>query len=88
MIYGTSHFVSMWHAGRYYAAYGWNMPDVEYKLAQGQIHIGKPALKPGEVLTVIDGGARYAITDKATIEREISADLQRRYDAVHNRKGN
>ena len=64
---GTSYFVSRAMAVRYYKPYeGGNLADatraVDRKIAAGQIHIGKPELKPGETLSVIDDGTRYAIT--------------------------
>ncbi len=62
--YGTSHFVSREMAVRYYADYEQNpLAAVEYKLQEGSIHIGKPEVKPGQELSVIDNGARYAITE-------------------------
>jgi hypothetical protein len=64
MITGTSYFVSKQAAIRYYqpAEYPVAAEAVEDKLARGEIHIGKPDLKPGQRLTIIDGG-RYAIED-------------------------
>ena len=60
---GTSHFVSRDAAIRYYQPYEYPITAeaVDDKLARGEIHIGKPDLKPGERLTLIDGGTRYAI---------------------------
>jgi len=62
---GTAHFVSKRHAIRYYRNYNYEGDDgtaaVERKLAEGSIHIGKPALKPGERLLTIDNGTRYAV---------------------------
>jgi len=64
--YGTSYFVSVDAAIRYYkdtegrsAAHA-----VDRKIREGQIHIGKPTLKAGQTLLVIDGGTRYAISEK------------------------
>jgi len=65
---GTSYFISAAHAARYYFdALPWMGPhdarcEVERKLRAGEIHIGKPELKPGERLCLIDN-ARYAIED-------------------------
>lgn len=39
------------------------MYAVDRKLAEGSIHIGKPPLKDGETLNVIDDGTRYEITE-------------------------
>ena len=63
--YGTSYFVSTAAAIRYYRDYeGDNArAAVQRKLTEGEIHIGKPALKPGQVLSIIDNGTRYAITE-------------------------
>lgn len=65
MTYGTSYFVSHAAAVRYYRATEGKdaRSAVERKLAEGQIHIGKPELKPGEALTVVDNGTRYAIKE-------------------------
>lgn len=62
-ITGTSHFVSMTAAIRYYDQYGCSVNEVETKLADGEIHIGKPDLKPGQTLSVIPNEGRYQITD-------------------------
>lgn len=59
--HGTSHFVSFDHAARYYRPYGFSPADVERKLTDGEIHLGKPATKPGERVVTIDNGTRYAI---------------------------
>jgi hypothetical protein len=37
--------------------------EVERKLHDGEIHIGKPAVQAGQTLTIVDG-ARYAIEDE------------------------
>lgn len=70
MIIGTSHFVSVWHARRYYRDYGYRNLErvVRHKIINGEIHIGKPHLEPGESLRLVDGGTRYTIV--RTIERE------------------
>lgn len=62
MITGTSHFVSLAHATRYYREYGNTPAEVESMVASGVIHIGKPDLKDGQWLTIVDG-TRYAIVD-------------------------
>lgn len=62
--YGTAHFVSHEAAVSYYDAYEDDPARaVETKLREGSIHIGKPELKPGQTLSVIDDGTRYAITE-------------------------
>lgn len=63
--WGTSHFVSRSAAERYYKPYGYEdvAEAVTRKLAEGEIHIGKPALKPGQKLVTVDDGTRYAIEE-------------------------
>lgn len=60
---GTSYFVSEKAAIRYYRPYGYRnaAETVRRKLAEGEIHIGKPQLKAGERLVIVDNGTRYAI---------------------------
>lgn len=58
---GTSYFVSAAAAKRYFAYEGATREDIDRKVAEGLIHIGKPTLKPGQLLSVIDNGTRYAI---------------------------
>lgn len=64
---GTSYFVSFDKACDYYRTYEETssaaVASVVSKIAEGSIHIGKPALKPGERLLVIDNGTRYAIEE-------------------------
>ena len=65
IITGTSYFVSMAKAIRYYALYEDDAEAVtKRKLEAGEIHIGKPPMKKGDKLTIIDNGARYAIESK------------------------
>jgi hypothetical protein len=63
---GTSHFVSLDAAIRYYSDYDYDdvKGAVARKIAEGEISIGKPDLKPGERLTLVDEGKRYAIVQK------------------------
>lgn len=67
-IIGTSHFVSLADAASYYRD---TFPGEDgYKAARrkldaGEIHLGPPALKAGELLTLLDGGRRYAIVEGA-----------------------
>ena len=60
---GTSHFVSYNSALRYFAYENATDTDIDRKIAEGLIQIGKPALKPGQKLSIIDDGTRYAIED-------------------------
>lgn len=66
---GTSHFVSLTAARAYYSPYD---PDltaeelkawIDRKVAEGEIHIGKPTLQPGQKLSVIPGEGRYQIEE-------------------------
>ena len=61
---GTSNFVSRAAAIKYYSDYGYADEEhaVSRKLYEGEISIGNPPLKPGETLSIIDNGTRYAIT--------------------------
>lgn len=61
MIVGTSHFRSRAAARRYFARQGEDAAVVARKLAEGLIHIGKPPVKTGEVLSLIKGEGRYQI---------------------------
>ena len=63
--YGTAHFVSKAAAITYDQPYHYEdvVEAVERKLADGEIHIGAPKLKPGERLLIIDEGTRYAIEE-------------------------
>jgi len=67
-IMGTCHFVSRQHAIKYYRSYEFSddmrqaIPkDVDLKIGEGLIRIGKPTLRKGERLLVIDNGCRYAV---------------------------
>ena len=60
---GTSHFVGYNAALRYFAYENATDTDIDRKIAEGLIHIGKPALKAGQKLSIIDDGTRYAIED-------------------------
>lgn len=62
MTVGTSYFVSGPAAVRYYRDYGLEPHHVQNKIDAGEIHLGKPDVKPGQRLSVIDDGTRYAIT--------------------------
>jgi len=68
---GTSYFVSLRHAVEYYRyQYGpMKLKDltdmVASKATAGDIHIGKPDIKDGESLVLLDEGRRYGIKFKA-----------------------
>jgi hypothetical protein len=68
-ITGTNNFVSFWKAVAYYSR---PVPasssrdiiqEVKDKIAEGDIVIGEPELRPGERLIVIDNYTRYAIEE-------------------------
>ena len=61
MTIGTAHFVSLSKAVRYYRDYGFTADDVVAKLDAGEFHIGKPTIKEGERLVLLDDGTRYGI---------------------------
>lgn len=65
MIIGTSYFVSMAKAAQYYRDYEGDdgYAAAQRKVREGSIHIGKPDLKPGQRLLIIDNGTRYAIEE-------------------------
>jgi hypothetical protein len=56
---GTAHFISRAAANRYYRDYGYSPRDVERKLAEGEIHIGRPVPKAGQSVGVIPDEGRY-----------------------------
>ena len=60
---GTSHFVDRQAAERYYGVYGDVGIDVTNKILAGEIKLGKPPVKPGQRLEIIDNGTRYAIVE-------------------------
>lgn len=64
MRFGTSHFVSRQAAERYYRDYGYAdvAEAVSRKIADGEIHIGKPVTcEPDEVVTLDQHEGRYFI---------------------------
>ena len=62
--WGTSHFVSLAAAIRYYRDYGYTDEQIIYKLENGEVRIGKPLeLKLGDRVVLIDNGTRYAIEE-------------------------
>lgn len=61
--YGNCHFVSLQAAYFYYAEYGQGWKAVRRKLAEKEIAIGPPKVQPGQRLTIIDAGKRYAIQE-------------------------
>jgi hypothetical protein len=63
MITGTSYFPTTADAYRYYAAMGETLRGVCDKIDAGEIHIGKPPLKAGETLQLIDDRTRWAIVE-------------------------
>lgn len=59
--YGTSNFVNRNFAALYYARQGFTRADVERKIADGEVTIGRPKLKPGQSARPDEDG-RYHIT--------------------------
>jgi len=57
--YGTSYFVTRAAAAEYYGS----AEEASRKLAAGEIHIGKPELKPGERLRLDESEGRYFIEE-------------------------
>lgn len=71
LIVGTAYFVSKSKAARYYRDYEGDdgYAAVNRKLDTGEIHIGKPPMKTGDTLIVLDGGTRYGIIEANNTER-------------------
>lgn len=65
MEYGTSHFESKQAAVKYYSPYHYAdvVDAVDRKIAEGEIHIGAPTVKPGEHLYLNHREGRYFIED-------------------------
>ena len=64
--YGTCYFPTRGNAIRYYRPYAKLDGEkasivVDRKLAAGEIHIGPPPTKPGDVITIED--CRYHVTE-------------------------
>lgn len=62
---GTAYFVTRADAIEYYELQGIGADEVERKLADGEIFIGKPPHNVGDKLWMIDGASRWAIEEKA-----------------------
>ena len=63
--WGTPNFVSLEAAVKYYATYGEDREDVEYKIENKIIFIGKPELRKGDTL-VIDEDGRYHLEEDSS----------------------
>lgn len=61
---GTSHFVSFQSACSYYKEYGLDREDVSRKLAEGEIYIGAPPVKPHYEIGLTDRGRRYVYKER------------------------
>ena len=61
--WGTSHFVSYEKAVAYYSGYNNTQRAVDRKLLEGEIHIGRPAAKPGEKIVLDKAEGRYWIEE-------------------------
>lgn len=65
--FGTSHFASFRGAVTYYKACGLRPVDVQGKLLAGEIALGVPTTKPGDVVRVDRDGRYHILTsDNAT----------------------
>lgn len=62
--YGTSHFVDIASAVRYYKTYGFSRDDVLRKIGQGEIAIGPPETPLGSYLTLDRPEGRYFVEDR------------------------
>jgi hypothetical protein len=64
-ITGTSYFPSIDAAADYYKDYHYTSTRaaVMRKITDGEIHIGKPTLKQGQRLVLVDNGLRYGIEE-------------------------
>ena len=58
---GTPYFTCERAAVRYYEAHGFTRDDVRDKFFAREIHYGKPPLRDGERLVLIDKATRYGI---------------------------
>jgi len=63
-MYGTSYFVSRFHAIQYYRKQNETARDVDRKLSEGLIHIGLPPTRDGQRVVLIDDYTRYAIVEE------------------------
>lgn len=61
IIVGTSHFVDLPAAIRYYKVYGYSPNDVRRKVEAGDIHIGPPALGQDERFHLDPAEGRYSV---------------------------
>jgi hypothetical protein len=64
---GTSHFVDKAAARAYYSAQGFTRADVNRKIAEGEIFLGKPDTVDGQAFGVIAGEGRYWVGDKPAL---------------------
>ena len=60
MIIGTAYFPTLIAAIRYYRPH-YNIEEVQRKVKDGEIIIGKPKIKDGEKLILLDDRTRYGI---------------------------
>ena len=61
MMVGTAYFKSFNAAYAYYKPYGFNKVDVQLKLKEKEIFVGKPKLKEDEFLSANTSEGRYII---------------------------
>lgn len=79
---GTCNFVSFGRLCMYYRRYEPYMVDKEFrewmkvKIGEGSVEIGKPNIKEGEELILLDKGCRYGIQLKATGEERTTSTVK------------
>jgi len=73
--YGTCHFGTKRDAIRYYKRQGECKTDVEYKIKEGSIKIGKPLTPMGKKAVLIPDEGRWAIRDLRFDELEKIAEF-------------
>jgi hypothetical protein len=85
--FGTAHFVTKAKAARYYFEQNYTQSLdsaahlVNEKIANGEIHIGRPAIKAGEKLTVLDNGMVLALDELVPYAHWITPEgMPKRFD--------
>ena len=64
MIVGTNHFISLYHAYKYYRTQQVDSIQVNEKIKNGEIKIGRPDTRPDERIVLLDENCRYGINDR------------------------
>jgi len=63
IIIGTSYFLSIPAAIRYFSYENTTRTTINKKIAEGLIHIGQPLVRKNQKLKIIDDGTRYTIVE-------------------------